>query len=92
VGSLVVITAAGVLQSSERSEDAETLVQFLLNGESQGFLTNETFEYPLAASARPSTELPALAGIQVATYDFTDLSGGLNRTKELIDASGLEAP
>jgi iron(III) transport system substrate-binding protein len=92
VGSLLVITAAGVLQTSDRSQDGETLLQFLLNADSQGFLTTETFEYPLGVDSRPSAELPALADIKVVTYDFTDLSGGLSRTKELIDASGLEAP
>lgn len=92
VGSLVIITAAGALRSSEKLAEAEQLLQFLLDTESQVFFTSETFEYPLAVDSEPASGLPAFADLNVTTYDFNDLSGGLSRTKELIDASGLEAP
>lgn len=92
IGSLVIITAAGVLDTSRRQVDGESLLQFLLGAEAQRFFSEETFEYPLATGSQPIAQLADLADIRVSTYDFEDLSGGLTRTKELIDASGLEAP
>jgi ABC-type Fe3+ transport system substrate-binding protein len=68
------------------------LVRFLLSARSQQFFSEETFEYPLATGSQATSELRDLVDLQVTTYDFEDLSGGLPRTKELIDASGLEAP
>jgi iron(III) transport system substrate-binding protein len=64
----------------------------MLSERAQSFFAQETFEYPLAAGVEPRGELPTLSSIGVATYDFDRLGGGLERTKELIDASGLEAP
>ncbi|MEA2002394.1 MAG: extracellular solute-binding protein [Actinomycetota bacterium] len=92
VGSLVIITAIGILDSSSDVEKAEELVRFLLSPRSQQFFSEETFEYPLATGSQATAELTDLVDLQVMTYDFEDLSGGLTRTKELIDASGLEAP
>lgn len=92
VGSLAIITAAGVLDSSENQEAAEELVRFLLGGEAQTFFSEETFEYPLAIASVPAAQLASLSEIQASTYDFNDLSGGLSRTRELVDAAGLEAP
>jgi hypothetical protein len=40
----------------------------------------------------PADVLPALSDVGLTTYDFDQLGGGLERTKELIDAAGLEAP
>ena len=92
VGSLVIITGAGVLESSSHRDDAERLVQFLLSDESQEFFTEETFEYPLAHDVRPAAGLPALGDVQSTTYDFDDLAGGLDATQRLINDSGLAAP
>ena len=92
IGSLLIATAAGVLVGSDDAESADRLIEFLLSPASQSFFSTETLEYPLAAGVEPSPELPALSALDVATYDFDDLAGGLERTKELIDASGLESP
>jgi iron(III) transport system substrate-binding protein len=92
VGSLVIITGAGILGSSPRSDEATQLVQFLLGEAAQKFFTDETFEYPLATSGRPAAGLPSLEEIQATTYDFDDIGGGLDATQELINVSGLAAP
>ncbi len=92
VGSLLIATAAGVLESSTRTAGANQLVAYLLGESAQTFFSEETLEYPLAAGVSPSPLLPDLELLSVATYDFDRLGGGLQRTKELIDASGLEAP
>jgi iron(III) transport system substrate-binding protein len=92
IGSLLIATAAGVLADSEQADDAARLIEFLLSEQAQGFFASETLEYPLAAGVLPAPSLPALDTLDAATYDFDRLGGGLERTRELIDASGLEAP
>ena len=92
VGSLLIATAIGVTRTADDPALAGRLVEFMLGEDAQRFFSEQTLEYPLAAGVEPSEELPALADIDVATYDFSRLGGGLERTKELIDASGLEGP
>jgi iron(III) transport system substrate-binding protein len=92
VGSIVIITAGAIPASTDNLSDAERLLQFLLSSDVQDFFATETFEYPLADGSSGVDALPPLAEVDATTYDFEDLSGGLLRTKELIDASGLEAP
>jgi iron(III) transport system substrate-binding protein len=92
IGSLLIATAAGVPDSSDNIDLAYRLVAFLLGPAAQTFYGQETLEYPLAAGVPASPALPALSSLNAATYDFDRLGGGLERTKELIDVSGLEAP
>lgn len=90
IGSLLIVTAIGILDSSDDPERAGELVRFMLGRSAQEFFSRRTFEYPLAAGVRPADVLPALSDINITSYDFDRLGGGLERTKELIDESGLE--
>ncbi|MDE0169900.1 MAG: iron ABC transporter substrate-binding protein [bacterium] len=90
IGSLLIVTAIGVLTTVDNPDLADRLVEFMLSEPAQRFYSEQTFEYPLSSGVEPSSALPPLAGIEVATYDFDRLGGGLERTKELIDESGLE--
>ena len=92
VGSVLIATGAGILASSDQPEAAGQLIEFLLGETAQRYLTEETFEYPLALDSEPVDLLPALTTIDAAFHDLDELGGGLERTKELIDASGLESP
>ncbi|NND03043.1 MAG: iron ABC transporter substrate-binding protein [Acidimicrobiia bacterium] len=92
IGSLVIVTGIGVLANSDNSEAANDLIEWMLSESAQMFFSKETLEYPLAAGVAASDRLPVLETIGLTTYDFDQLGGGLERTKELIDASGLEAP
>lgn len=65
VGSLIIVTAIGILKTTDDAEPANRLVEYMLSEEAQRFFGENTFEYPL-------------------------VGGGLERTKELIDESGLE--
>ena len=90
IGSLLIVTAASVLQSSDQPEDAGALIEFLLGEEAQRFYSDETFEYPLAAGVEPADELTPIESLSVDTIDFDELGGGLERTRELIEESGIE--
>jgi iron(III) transport system substrate-binding protein len=92
LGSLVLVTAAGVLDTAgDHKKDAERFVDFLLTRKAQEFYAQETLEYPLAAGVAPVVEdLPPLSEIQSPSLDLSSLGGQLTRTKELIEQSGLE--
>ena len=92
IGSVLIATGAGILASSDQPDLAGQLIEFLLGETAQQYLTEETFEYPLALGSEPVDILPALTTIDAAFHDLDELGGGLARTKELIDASGLESP
>ncbi len=92
MGSLVIVTTAGIVgDGSDQKDAAARLVAWLLSEKAQLFL-KDTFEYPLAIGVEANSELPVFADLEVATYDLDQLGGGLTRTKELIDQSGLEGP
>jgi iron(III) transport system substrate-binding protein len=90
LGSIVLVTGVGVVAGSEQTEDAERLVSFLLTEESQRFFSEETYEYPLAAGVQPFHDLVPLDQLDVPAIDLNELGGGLQRTQELIESSGLE--
>jgi iron(III) transport system substrate-binding protein len=92
LGSLILVTAAAVLDSAgDRKSDAERFVRFLQTRKAQDFYARETKEYPLTAGVVPVVQdLPNLSEIQSPSLDLSSLGGQLTRTKELIEQSGLE--
>lgn len=90
-GSLILVTAAGVLRSSRSPGPAERLVSFLLSRPAQSFFARETFEYPLAAGVRPAVrDLPRLEDIASPKVDLSSLGDELARTRRMIQRAGLE--
>lgn len=88
LGSLVLVTAASVLEPSEQKSDANELVEFLLSDDAQTYFADETIEYPLATGVDPPGDLPPL--VKPATeVEFDELGGDLTGTVELIEQSGL---
>jgi iron(III) transport system substrate-binding protein len=92
VGSLVLVTAAAVLDGAgDGKAEADRFVGFLLTRRAQEFYARETKEYPLARGVPPVVkDLPGLSEIQSPSLDLSSLGGELTRTKELIEQSGLE--
>ncbi len=82
LGALVLPSTASVTATSD-NPDAMELISFLLSEEAQRFFVEETKEYPLAAGNGE----PSLEG--APDVDVTQLGGGLERTRELIEESGL---
>jgi iron(III) transport system substrate-binding protein len=75
LGSLALTTAAGVLKSSERKEDALGFVDSLLSDQTQRFFTGSSKEYPLASDVEPDPSLTVpIEEIPVPEGEFTDLS------------------
>jgi iron(III) transport system substrate-binding protein len=88
-GRLLLVSAAGVLDSTDRSVEAERLIEFLLQPDAQRFFADETFEYPLAAGVQPVASVTPLAAVAPTVVDLQGLGGDLRTTIELIGTSGL---
>ena len=89
IGSLLIITAATVTATSANPRAANDLIAYLLSEPVQRYLTQETFEYPLAAGVEPIGILPPLKALEIGTVDFDALGGGFDETIEIIEASGI---
>ncbi len=89
LGSLRLVTGASVLKSADLPDEAEQLIEFLLSEDAQRFFTDETFEYPLVDGVEPSDVLPPPPPVR--DVDINELSGGLERTQELIEESGMNS-
>lgn len=89
LGSLLIVTAAAVIKGTDLPDEAAQFIQFMLSADAQQFFADETFEYPLAAGVEPSGDVPPLSEISSTTIDLDELGGGLERTTQLIEQSGL---
>lgn len=89
-GSLLIVTGAAIIENSDNVTAASQLVEFLLQEDAQRYFADETFEYPLASGISPSGDLPPASFASVGGIDLTDLEGGLEGTRALIAAAGLE--
>lgn len=88
LGSLMLLTSVGVLESSGREEEAVEFVRSLLEPESQEFFTTSSKEYPLAQGAEPDPSLTVpLATIPNVSGDLVDLEQ-LQATIELMQEAG----
>lgn len=87
-GSLILLTSAGVLESSQRKEEAFDFIRSLLSDEGQGFFTSTSKEYPVATGVRPDPSLDvALSDIPSPGGDLTDVTE-IQATIELMQDTG----
>jgi len=89
LGSTLLVTGASVVAGSDLEDEAHQLIEFLLGDQAQAFFSEETFEYPLVAGATVNPALPPFDEIAKTRVDLDELGGGLERTTEMIDESGL---
>ncbi|MCP3853280.1 MAG: iron ABC transporter substrate-binding protein [Actinomycetia bacterium] len=89
IGSTVIIATAAILEGSDRADDAQRFIEFLLENDAQTYFATETFEYPLRLGAGPPEGLPALSGRGVGSVDFDALGADLASTLELVESSGV---
>jgi iron(III) transport system substrate-binding protein len=88
LGSLLLLTSVGVLESSDRKDEAFAFVRSLLSKETQGFFTGSSKEYPLARGAEPDPSLSVpLAKIPSPTGDLEDIEE-TQATIELMQEAG----
>ncbi len=90
VGSVILVTAAAVIDQTDDRKLAQRFVRYLLSKSAQTHLAEDEFEYPLARGVKPLGDLPPLSKVDAPQLDLSSLGGGLLRTRELIAESGLE--
>jgi iron(III) transport system substrate-binding protein len=86
-GSLVNVAGVGVMNSTDQSDEALALVNFLLGETAQTYFTEQTYEYPLVDGVEPNVDLIPLADIEVPEIDLSNLDD-LQGTLEMIEDSG----
>ena len=89
IGSLNIVTAAGITSTSENVDAATQLIEFMLSEPSQTYFTTDSLEYPLSASVDPADVLPPLEAGSDFDVAFDDLGNGLEETIAIIEGSGI---
>lgn len=89
VGGLVIPSSASVLAGSDRREEAERFIAFLLEREAQEYFAEETFEYPLAEGVPAAGDVPPLRTLRPPPGDGPDELGDIATTGRMIAEAGL---
>jgi len=89
-GSILLVTAGGIPSTASNRSGANELLAFLLSEESQRFVADEKFEYPLAIGMAAPGSLPPLTDLPVTRLDLERLGDSLTSTIDMIRASGLQ--
>ncbi len=90
IGGLVIESSVSVLQGSERPDQAQRFVAFLLSEDAQRYFASETFEYPLLRGVQAPADLPPLASLDPPEVGSDTLGAGFADTVSLIERSGLD--
>ncbi len=90
-GSLVNVSAVGVVKGSTHDADAKRLVEFLLNDESQRYFAETTFELPVVATvqADPGLGLPPISTLARPEVDLAKLNDARGTVNLLTDVGIL---
>ncbi len=90
LGSLLIVTAAAKLKSSDNDAAADALLTWLLSESAQRYFADETFEYPLVEGIAPAAVIPEASFTDVGSLDLEELEGGLSATRDLISQAGFD--
>lgn len=88
VGALVNVAGAGILESSDHKEDAQSLIEYLLSTIGQEYFASKTYEYPLIAGIPVTDGLPPLDALEPPEIDLSNLDD-LEGTIALLQETGL---
>jgi iron(III) transport system substrate-binding protein len=91
-GSLLMVSGAGILNTSENQANAERFINFLLSTPGQQYFTAQTFEYPVVEGVTTVANLQPLAEIdaQAIDLDLGDLEDLQGTQDMLIDLGIIE--
>jgi iron(III) transport system substrate-binding protein len=87
-GALVNVAGASILDTAERTDDAERFLRFLLSDRAQRYFAEETYEYPLIDGVPADPRLLPLGRIEHPGVDLSALSD-LEGTLELLRDAGV---
>lgn len=69
-GNLVNVAGVGMLDHTERSDEALQFIAYLLSEEGQQYFVDEVFEYPVTDGIEPSMDLPAMGDLEEVQTDI----------------------
>jgi iron(III) transport system substrate-binding protein len=89
-GALISVAGAGVIDGSDKQEQAERFVEFLLSESGQRFYAEETeeAEYPLVDGVEPRAGLPPLDSLEGPDVELDQLGEELETTLEMLAEAG----
>jgi iron(III) transport system substrate-binding protein len=85
LGSLINVAGVGVLESSERKEEAFDFIRYALSREGQEFFVESSKEYPVIDGIEGPDEVPPLRELPSPDFDladFADLQGTVAMLQE----------
>ena len=86
--SLVMVAGAGILDTSENRDNAETFMRFMLSTVAQQYFAGQTFEYPLVEGVKTHRLLPPIDTLNGPEIDLSTLSD-LAGTDALLRETGV---
>jgi iron(III) transport system substrate-binding protein len=90
LGSLILTTTVGVLDTANDTSKATQFIEYLLSKRAQEFYAEQSFEYPLARGVPADPDKPPLDSIRSPRLDLSSLGDGLIKTRQLIADAGLQ--
>jgi len=79
-GSIILVSGAGILESTKNREDALRFLSFIVSPQAQQYFAEQTFEYPVIDGVRTNRMLVPLSAIKspaAGPGDLEDLRGTL---------------
>jgi iron(III) transport system substrate-binding protein len=73
-GSLVMVSGAGILNTSKNTANATTFLHYLLSEEAQQYFADETYEYPMIDNISIHEELVPLSELNAQEINLSNLS------------------
>jgi iron(III) transport system substrate-binding protein len=73
-GSLVMVSGAGVLNTSKNKEAAQKFIEFLLSPVAQQYFASQTSEYPVIEGVLAAPDLPAVSELNSARISLSALA------------------
>jgi iron(III) transport system substrate-binding protein len=85
-GGLINVAGVGIVDSSDRPDQAQRLIEWLLSDTAQAYFAEETFEIPVVPGTPTAAELPDLEALTLPDLDLDrleDLEGTLALLNEV---------
>ena len=88
IGTLVNVAGAGVLRTSEATDEARRFLEFMLSDEAQRYYAETNAEYPLVAGVAGAPGLRSIADLQPPAINLSEL-WDLEGTLRLLRSTGV---
>ena len=89
-GAMIMVSAAGILKSSQNTENAEKFIEFMTSKVAQSYFANATREYPLVSGVKKHPLITSFDDINKPDISLASLSDIAGSAQLLKDAGVLE--